>query len=93
MCLIFINLDFQIQIEGDTNFLTIYDGGSDQAVILSKLNGTMNDSKISTSRNQVFAVLNINGISPASLRLYAVIIKSKYIPSKHDLMKCYLIGV
>ena len=74
----FINLDFQIQIEGDKNFLTLYDGGSDQAVILSKLNGTMNDSKISTSRNQVFAVLNINGISTASLRLYAVIIKSKY---------------
>ena len=75
---IFINLDFQIQIEGDKNFLTLYDGGSDQAVILSKLNGAKNDSKISTPRNQVFAVLNTNGINPASIRLYALIIKSKY---------------
>ena len=74
----FITLDFQIQIEGDKNFLTLYDGGSDQAVILSKLNGVKNDSKISTPRNQVFAVLNINGINPASIRLYALIIKSKY---------------
>ena len=63
-------------MEADTGFLMIYDGGSEQAEIIGNLNGEINDTKISTPRNQVFVVLHTNGKN-ASIRLNATVIKSK----------------
>ena len=63
-------------MEGDTGFLMIYDGGSEQAELIGNLNGEINDTKISTPRNQVFVVLNTNGKN-GSIRLNATVIKSK----------------
>ena len=54
----------------------IYDGGSEQAEMIGNLNGEINDTKISTPRNQVFVVLHTNGKN-ASIRLNATVIKSK----------------
>ena len=65
------------QIEADTGFLTIYDGGSEQAEIINSLNGAMNDTKISTPRNQIFVVLHRNEKNNASIRLNATVIESK----------------
>ena len=64
-------------MEANTNFLTIYEGGSEQAEIIRTLNTAMNNTKISTSRNQIFLVLNTNGTYPADIRLNASIIESK----------------
>ena len=64
-------------MEADTSFLEIYDGGSEQAEMISKLKESMNDTKISTPKNQIFVVLNINGNNPANIRLNAAIIESK----------------
>ena len=64
-------------MEANTNFLTIYEGGSEQAEIIRTLNTAMNNTKISTSRNQIFLVLNTNGTNPADIRLNASIIESK----------------
>ena len=55
----------------------IYDGGSEQAEIINTLNGAMNDSKISTPRNQIFVVLHTNGQKNSSIRLNATVIESK----------------
>ena len=54
----------------------IYDGGSEQAEMIGNLNGEINNTKISTPRNQVFVVLNTKGRN-ASIRLNATVIKSK----------------
>ena len=54
----------------------IHDGGGEQAEMIAELNGAMNETKISTSRNQIFVELHTNG-NNASIRLNAVIIKSK----------------
>ena len=64
-------------MEANTGYLTIYDGGSEQAEIINTLNGAMNDTKISTPRNQIFVVLHENGNNNASIRLNAIVIKSK----------------
>ena len=64
-------------MEANTNFLTIYEGGSEQAEIIRTLNTAMNNTKISTPRNQIFLVLNTNGTNPADIRLNASIIESK----------------
>ena len=64
-------------MEGDTSFLKIYDGGSEQAEMIANLNGVMNDNKISTPRNQIFAVLNMNGNDDESIRFNAALIESK----------------
>ena len=66
----------KIQIEADTGFLMIYDGGSEQAEMIDNLNGAINDTKISTPRNQVFVVLHTNGKN-AKIQLNATVIKSK----------------
>ena len=50
-------------MEANTNFLTIYEGGSEQAEIIRTLNTAMNNTKISTPRNQIFLVLNTNPYS------------------------------
>ena len=55
----------------------IYDGGSEKAEMIANLNGTMNDTKISTPKNQIFVVLHTNGKNKASIRLNATVIKSK----------------
>ena len=59
-------------MEADTNVLTIYDGGNEEAEMISILEGATNDTKIATSENQIFAVLNTNG----KIRLNAVVIES-----------------
>ena len=64
-------------MESNTSFLTIYDGGSEQAEMISTLNGAMNGTKISTPRNQIFVLLNANGNNPANIRLNVAIIDSK----------------
>ena len=64
-------------MEANTGYLTIYDGGSEQAEIIANLNGAMNDTKISTARNQIFVVLHANGQKNASIRLNATVIQSK----------------
>ena len=63
-------------MEAYTGFLTIHDGGSEQADVLDTLNGTMNDIKMSTPRNQLFLLLQLNG-NKASMRLNATVSKSK----------------
>ena len=64
-------------MEADASFLKIYDGGSEQAEMISNLKGAMNGTKISTPRNQIYIVLNTNGNNPANIRLNAAIIESK----------------
>ena len=63
----------------DAGHLKIYDGGSEHAEIIGNLNGAMNDTTISTPRNQIFVVLDTNGKNNASIRLNATVIKSKYL--------------
>ena len=65
-------------MKADAGYLTVHDGGSEHAEIISNLNGVMNDTKISTPRNQIFVVLDTNGKTNASIRLNATVIKSKY---------------
>ena len=76
---IFCKYFFEIQIEADAGYLTIYDGGSEHAEIIGNLNGAMNDTKMSTPRNQIFVVLDTNGKNNASMRLNTTVIKSKYL--------------
>ena len=61
----------------DAGFLTIYDGGSEQAEMIANLTGAMNGTKISTPRNQIFIVLNTNENNSTNIRLNAAIIESK----------------
>ena len=63
-------------MEADTSFLTIYDGGSEQAEMIANLNGAMNGTKISTPRNQIFVVFHTNA-NNGSIRLHAAVIESK----------------
>ena len=60
-------------MEAYTSFLMLYDGGSEKAELITKLNGTMKDTKISFPRNQIFVVLNAN----ASIKLNAAVLESK----------------
>ena len=64
-------------MEANTGYLTIYDGGSEQAEMIANLNGAMNDTKISTPRNQIFVVLHRNGNNNANIRLNATVIECK----------------
>ena len=61
----------------DAGYLKIYDGGSEHAEIISNLIEAMNDTKISSQRNQIFVVLHTNGKNNASVRLNATVLKSK----------------
>ena len=63
-------------MEADAGFLMIYNGGSEQAEIIGNINGEMNGTRISTSRNQMFVMLHTNGKN-TSIRLNATVIKSK----------------
>ena len=66
------NLKKQIE----SGFLIIYDGGSELAEMIGNVYGAINDTKISTPRNQIYVVLHTNGKN-ASIRLNATVIKSK----------------
>ena len=65
-------------MEANTAYFTIYDGGSEQAEIIGNLNEAINDTKISTPRNQIFVILQTNGNKNGSVRLNATVIRSKY---------------
>ena len=65
-------------MEADAGYVTIYNGGSKQAEIIGNLYDAVNDTKISTPRNQIFVVLDTNGKNNGSIRLNATVIKSKY---------------
>ena len=64
-------------MEANAGYFTIYDGGSEHTEIIGNLNGAMNNTKITTPRNQIFVVLDTNGKNDASIRLNATVIKSK----------------
>ena len=64
-------------METDASFLTIYDGGSEQAEIIKTISTSMKNTKISTPRNQIYIGLNTNGNNPANIRLNIEIIESK----------------
>ena len=64
-------------MEADNSFLEVYDGGSKQAEMISKLKEAMNGTTISTPRNQIFVVLNTNGNNSLKIRLNAGIIAGK----------------
>ena len=64
-------------MEPNTGFLSIYDGGSEHAEIIGNLNEAINDTKISTPRNQIFVVLDTNEKNNASIRLNATVLKRK----------------
>ena len=62
-------------MEADTGFLKIYDGGSEQAEMIANFSTALNHNKISTPRNQMFAMLHTN----AGVRISATVIKSMYV--------------
>ena len=64
-------------MEADAGSLNIYDEGSKHAEIIGYLNSTIYDTKISSPRNQIFVILDINGEYNSSLRLNATVFKSK----------------
>ena len=64
-------------METDASILTIYDGGSEQAEIIKTFKTAMNNTKISTPRNQIYITFNTNGNDPANIRLNVEIIESK----------------
>ena len=65
-------------MEVEVGYFMIYDGGNEHAEIIGNLNRAMNNTKITTPRNQIFVVLDTNGKNNASIRLNATVIKSKY---------------
>ena len=63
-------------MENDNSSLIIYDGGSEQAEMIANLNSAMNGTKISTPRNQIFAVIYTNG-QTSEMKLNARIVERK----------------
>ena len=62
-------------MENDNSLLIIYDGGSEQAEMIANLNNA-NSTKISTPRNQIFAVIYTNG-QTSKMKLNARIVERK----------------
>ena len=62
-------------MENDNSSLIIYDGGSKQAEMIANLNNA-NSTKISTPRNQIFAVIYTNG-QTSEIKLNARIVERK----------------
>ena len=62
-------------MENDNSSLIIYDGGSEQAEMIANLNNA-NNTKISTPRNQIFAVIYTNG-QTSEMKLNARIVERK----------------
>ena len=63
-------------MEAENGSLLIYDGGSEKAEMIANINATMNGTKISTSRNQIFVLLNTDG-NNGIIRLNSEVIESK----------------
>ena len=63
-------------MENDNSSLIIYDGGSEQAEMIANLNSAMIGTKISTPRNQIYAVIYTNGLT-SKMNLNAAIIEGK----------------
>ena len=64
-------------MEADAGYVTIYNGGSKQAEIIGNLYGSVNDTKISSPRNQIFVVLETSGKHNKSIRFNSTVLKSK----------------
>ena len=64
------------QLENDKDYLTIYDGGSDQAELIANLTGKMNETKISIFGNQMFVVFHANE-AIGKTGFHAIIFESK----------------
>ena len=62
-------------MKNDDSSLIIYDGGSEQAEMIANLNNA-NSTKISTPRNQIFAVIYTNG-QTSEMKLNARIVERK----------------
>ena len=67
---------FLLQLEDGKDFLSIYDGGSDDSEMVAKLTGQMNGTKISIQGNQMFVVFNTNEDSVIK-GFHALIMESK----------------
>ena len=61
-------------MEVDAGYFILYDGGSEHGEIIGNLNGAMNNTKITTPRNQIFVVLDTNN---TSITLNVTVIESK----------------
>ena len=66
-----------LQLEDNKDFLIIHDGGSDNAEMVEKLTGTMNETKISIPGNQMFLVFRTNE-DIVRKGFHALIMESKY---------------
>ena len=70
-------MGFLLQLEDANDFLAIHNGGSDDSEMVAKLTGSMNDTKVSISGNQMFVVFKTNNDIVAK-GFHALIIESKY---------------
>ena len=70
-------MGFLLQLEDANDFLAIYNGGSDDSEMVANLTGSMNDTKVSISGNQMFVVFKTNNDIVAK-GFHALIIESKY---------------
>ena len=59
---IYIPFFLLFQLEDGKDFLTVYEGGSDQGQLVETLTGKKNETyPISTSKNQMYVVFHANG--------------------------------
>ena len=70
-------MGFLLQLEDTNDYLSIQNGGSDNSEMVANLTGTMNDTTISTSGNQIFVVFKTNH-EIVSKGFHALILESKY---------------
>ena len=83
-------LSFLLQLEDSNDFLSIHDGGRDDAeIMVANLTGTMNGIKISIPGNQMFVVFKTNKEIVGN-GFHALIMKSKYF--KYYLKKIAITG-
>ena len=68
---------FLLQLEDIIDYLSIYNGGSDNSEMVANLTGQMNDTKISISGNQMLLVFKTNN-EIVSKGFHALIMESKY---------------
>ena len=67
---------FLLQLEDIIDYLSIYNGGSNNSELVETLTGQMNDTTISISGNQMFLVFQTNN-EIVKKGFIAVIIESK----------------
>ena len=70
-------MGFLLQLEDTNDYLSIYNGGSDDSELTANLTGQMNDTTISISGNQMFVVFKTNHEIVAK-GFHALILESKY---------------